>query len=161
MQISPIWLPTGCYYFNVVNRIWKKKTPVTQDMWICNVSVTEIQIINNVSDVSYVSYVNPAVVSLNWVVTELCVCCCRWEGRASATPQPDPRVRRAAAQVGRRKLHSTSRRRSDFPWTYQRSCPPTDSGDRTWRCSGCTRRSAWTWWASVSLRQHNSKKEDE
>lgn len=36
--------------------------------------------------------------------------------------------------------------------TYPRSSPPRDSGGRTWRCSGCRRRSVWTWWASVSVK---------
>ena len=37
--------------------------------------------------------------------------------------------------------------------TYPRSSPPKDSGGQTWRCSGCTRHSVWTWWASVSVRK--------
>lgn len=34
--------------------------------------------------------------------------------------------------------------------TYPHSSPPRDSGGQTWQCSGCTRRSVWTEWASVS-----------
>lgn len=41
--------------------------------------------------------------------------------------------------------------------TYQHSSPPRDSGGQTWRCSGCTRRSVWTWWASVSVKKQSQK----
>lgn len=38
------------------------------------------------------------------------------------------------------------------PWkTHLRSCLPKGSGDQTWRCIDCTRRSVSIWWASVSV----------
>lgn len=95
--------------------------------------------------------------SLNWVVPESAVADGR--GGAGATPEAEPSALTSGSSGGEKETRRQPVGGAQmFFWTYQRSCPPTGSGGRTWRCSGCTRRSAWTWWASVSLRTKHLKR---